>query len=568
MSIDAYYPIGDNHWFYLFVIAVLEGLAIYLWQYRKMPGAILQICCQCGKGMWLLSLVMASVSAELSSKLFWISLQQMSAILLVYMWFLFIVKISQQEKQIPTVVHYLLPGIVILLWLIIVTNSCHGWYWREVWLDNGALKGFRGPAIDLARGFAFLLQMVNVGLGIRWIIASAGLRRQQALAIVMSTAITLSGYLVGLIPGIHVFSPQALGFLLSGIYITFVYRWWLIYNILPQVQKAVVQNMIDGLLVIDEQDYIVDINLAAKAILSGLPASVGCKYQEVVAGWSALTELGGNLGSRTVEVMREYPEGHRYYQLQMTALQNATGYFLGKIILLKDITEQKNNHAQLLEQQKALSIMTERDRLGRELHDGAGQLWSYINMQVEAARAFLDKKNVVQVGLLLEKLAGVTRDVHVDIRESITGLQTATALGQGFLQTLEEYLQWFRQNFGIDTELIIGSEYVTGALSPTAEVQVHRIIQEALTNIRKHAVANHVKVVVRTSGDWVEIRIEDNGRGFDLAKMVGKKGSFGLKIMRERAEETGARFQIQSAPGAGSKVIVQVPLAEVVYTGP
>lgn len=189
-------------------------------------------------------------------------------------------------------------------------------------------------------------------------------------------------------------------------------------------------------------------------------------------------------------------------------------------------------------------------------------------MQVEAVRSLLDKKNPVQADLLLEKLAGVTRDVHVDIRESITGLQLAATREQGVWQTLEEYLQWFEQNYGVDTELIINinNEFAAGLLPPTTEVQLLRIIQEALTNIRKYAGARHVKVIIRVNGGLADIRVEDDGCGFDLDVAANKEGSFGLKIMKERAAEIGAQFSIQSKPGVGTKVILQIPLAAGVNT--
>ena len=115
------------------------------------------------------------------------------------------------------------------------------------------------------------------------------------------------------------------------------------------------------------------------------------------------------------------------YQIRTLPLTTPQGNLLGKTILFKDITEQKRDEAKIIDQEKALSIMTERERLGRELHDGNGQLWSYINMQVEAARSLIEKKDFTEADVLLEKLVGVTQDMHVDIRESITGLQlTAT----------------------------------------------------------------------------------------------------------------------------------------------
>ena len=98
--------------------------------------------------------------------------------------------------------------------------------------------------------------------------------------------------------------------------------------------------MVDGLLIIDDEDYIVDMNPAAEIIFATIPTNIGSKFQEVVAAWPTLGEFGGNTGFKTVEVAREYPEGRRYYQLNIIPLATQ-GSLLGKVIVFKDITEQK-----------------------------------------------------------------------------------------------------------------------------------------------------------------------------------------------------------------------------------
>ena len=90
------------------------------------------------------------------------------------------------------------------------------------------------------------------------------------------------------------------------------------------------------------------------------------------AAWPELAHADDNSGRTVLEVVRELPAGNRFYQLNVTSLQTK-GHSLGKAIIFKDITEQKCNQAKLLEREKALSILTERERLGRELHDGQGQ---------------------------------------------------------------------------------------------------------------------------------------------------------------------------------------------------
>jgi two-component system nitrate/nitrite sensor histidine kinase NarX len=97
-------------------------------------------------------------------------------------------------------------------------------------------------------------------------------------------------------------------------------------------------------------------------------------------------------------------------------------------------------------------------------------------------------------------------------------------------------------------------------LSPRAEVQVIRVIQEALTNVRKHAAASATVVRVTSDDGFVTFRIEDDGRGFDPARrLLDRDPGFGLHSMRERMESIGGTLAVEAAPGRGTTVIAQVP---------
>ncbi|MBP2636546.1 MAG: liaS [Firmicutes bacterium] len=556
--VEVFLPI-DNIILYLVIAAVFEALAVYLFQFRRIPGALLLVYCQIAKGFWVLAKPFVSLQPDLPGKLFWVNFNEWTPILLTYFWFEFILQVSQQKNRLITVIQVLSRATVVSLLLIISFDSMLGWYWGPMTFDGQVLSIVAGPAAKVNAIFCYALNLLSLGLSVRWVYCSNGLRRQQAVAVSVTPVFNLIGIILGYTFELQAVPPQVPGLLLSAIYVTGVFYWWRIYSILPLAQEAVTRNMNDGLLVVDKKSYIVDLNPAASTILAGIAVTIGDKFSAIIAAWPELAAMGDK---PTLEVSRIFNGLQRFYLISTLQCKTPQGHVIGQTFIFKDITEQKRDHAKLMDQQKALSIMAERERLGRELHDGQGQLWSYINVQVEAARSLLDKKDFVQADLLLEKVAGVTQDVHVDLRESITGLQLS-ATKEGIWQTLDEYLQWFKQNHGIDTELLLSEEVVAGLLPPTTEVQLLRIIQEALTNIRKYAKAQKARVAILVKDDnIVEIQVEDDGCGFDLTAVAAKKGSFGLKIMQERAAEIGAQYQICSKPGTGTKVIVQVTIAE------
>lgn len=557
-SIELFLPV-ENIIAYLLIAGVFEALAIYLFQFRSTPGAILLVCCQICKGIWVLALAFCSMNSDLPAKLFWARFTEWMPVLLIYFWFEFIWEVSQQKAKKLAALPYSVRGIVIALVLIIGFDNWLNWYWGIISLNGQVLSIAFGPAARVTMIFCYLLNLVCLGLSVHWIYSTNGLRRKQAVVLSVTPLFNFIGNVAGYAFAFQIVSPKMVGMLLSAVYVTWVFYWWRIYSILPMAQDTVTRNLNDGLIVVDEKGYIVDMNPAAKIIFKGIPVIVGQKFAETAASWPVLSEIDENPSAETIEVKRDFAAECRFYQIKTLLFSTPQGHRLGKTLLFKDITAQKRDQAKLVDQQKALSIMAERERLGRELHDGQGQLWSYIHMQVEAARSLLEKNELVQTGSLLEKLAGITQDVHIDLRESIAGLQVAAAR-EGIWQTIEEYFQWFEQNYGIHTKLVISNEFTAGLLSQTTEVQLLRIVQEALTNIRKHAKAQQVKVIAQVNNGLAEIRVEDDGYGFDLAAGSEKKGSFGLKIMRERSAEIGAQFHILSMLGAGTTVILQIPL--------
>lgn len=561
LSFNAYYPITANLWLYLLVIAVLGAMAIYTWQYRKIPGAVAVAMSQLCKALWLLGLVSVGLSAGLQAKLCWVSLEQMMSILLSYLWYLIIIRLSKLDRKIPKTVTYLLGAFVVFMWLAILTNNWLALSAKKVWLNGPALIVAKGPVNSLLLYSSYLLNIANIGLMIYWAVKSIGLRRKQAIWFLLLSGLSWVGNIMTYIPRFKFLAPQALSFLVTGILITWIYYRGNIFSILPLAQNTVIRNMVEGLVVIDEEDYIVEMNQAAQTIFQGLPAQVGAKFQPVTAAWPGLAQINGSLKTQTAEAARDYPGGRCYFQFTVTTLQAVWGPSLGKVIVFKDITGQKQEQLQRLEEQKALSVLAERNRLGRELHDGQGQIWSFLKMELETIRTLLGEAQIAAAGEQVQQLIGITRDLNTDIRESIAGLKNIPA-DNDLVTALREYLELYQKNYHIATRLTLPEGTNDGLFSPSAEVQLLRIIQEALTNIRKHAKAGRAEVAIQRSAATVTLTVADDGCGFDASILNQSKKSYGLQVMQERALEAGGKFRVESGQGRGTKVIVQFDLGK------
>ena len=148
----------------------------------------------------------------------------------------------------------------------------------------------------------------------------------------------------------------------------------------------------------------------------------------------------------------------------------------------------------------------------------------------------------------------------MDVREAIDGLRLQSGQNGSFSVVLQEYMADFETRTGINTTLEI--TVADFALVPDTALQLQRIIQEALTNIRKHAQAQNVHVDLRLQRDgWLNLTIADDGRGFDPDLPRGRK-HLGLSTMRERAESLGGDISIVTGSGQGTRVTVTLPMQE------
>jgi signal transduction histidine kinase len=215
-----------------------------------------------------------------------------------------------------------------------------------------------------------------------------------------------------------------------------------------------------------------------------------------------------------------------------------------------------SDNAHLHEQVADLAVAQERLRIAHEMHDGLAQVLGYVNTKVQAAEAYLKREKTEEAGAQLRELAAAARGAYADVRESIVGLRTLP--GQRSLHdVLEEYLRHWEEMSRVSTSLRIDASV---QLRPSQELQVVRIVQEALTNVRKHARASHARVDIRTEGETLVATIADDGVGFNAAARArGEFPQFGLSTMRERAESIGGTLAIDSTPGSGTTVRFELP---------
>ncbi len=207
--------------------------------------------------------------------------------------------------------------------------------------------------------------------------------------------------------------------------------------------------------------------------------------------------------------------------------------------------------------EKEAAVSQERSFLARELHDSIAQSLAFLKIQVQLMQDALGRDDLLQAKVVLDEINIGVRESYADVRELLVHFRTR-ANAEDIEPALKTTLRKFELQSAMPTALQMEGQGMP--LDPDLQVQVLHIVQEALSNVRKHAAATQVWLDVQQAPRW-RFEIRDNGTGFSNADDAHNDNHVGLRIMRERAERIGASLDIYSVPGRGSSVILTLPPA-------
>ncbi len=216
------------------------------------------------------------------------------------------------------------------------------------------------------------------------------------------------------------------------------------------------------------------------------------------------------------------------------------------------------DNAHLHQQVASLAVGQERLRIAHEMHDGIAQILGYVNTKVQAANEYLRRGKSEEASVQLRELASAAREAYSDVREAIVDLRTLPETSRAFSDVLREYVDRWKEQIGVSTHVSIDGDL---AIPAGIELQLVRIVQESLANVRKHAKATSVDLEVHYRNGKLRMTVTDNGLGFNTATRAPSEfPRFGLSTMRERAESIGGKLDIESAPGRGTTIRLEVPV--------
>jgi signal transduction histidine kinase len=543
-------------WPSIFTIMLLTILAVYAWRRRNLPGALwFVIYCLLGVA-FLAAKVIEFLAVDFQTKIFWFNVE--------YPWWLpgttaltcFVLEYAWPGRWVKPRTIALLSIVPLLAVVLLFTNNFHHLSFRAY--------TFTGDVVPLYGQAGWGFVVYNLGLRVVSITALVWLSirspQHRLPAVLIMLAETVVGVVLVLDPYIEesqfFYVPEKTIPVVACAIALFGYR---IFDPIPVARQTVIDQLQAGMLVLDLDGHVISLNPAAERILNATAKQVKGKLVKEL--WPAYPEKHlGDAGATEIELGPGEGTGLQYYMFTNSLLHDFRGLEVGRLLLLRDVTEQKRAQAQILEQQKVQAALEERAGLARELHDSIDQALAAAQLQAEIADELVDRGEIAAAHDSLSRLVEVTQSAHVDIRQYLLGAKTLLTPGQDVFLALHQYVKQFSRDFGPPTELVIAPGMQEQGLDSQAGVQLIRIMQEGLANVRKHAHASAAKVVFTFNAGRIQVRIEDDGVGFDVARLFHAQGQrFGLLSMRDRAEAIGGTFQILSAPGCGTQVIVEVP---------
>jgi len=564
----------------LFATTAVNFFTAYIsWQRRKTKGGIYFAFGMIGVTFWTLTTGLDYSSTSIPLKVFFAKLETIGYNSALALLALFILSYAGHDDWLKkwwvNLSFIILPiSNILLAW----TNDLHGWLWTGFTASefgDNVVVFHHGPAFIWVAIVDYLMTaIILINL---WQTTSKGseLSRRQARLLFLATIFPVLSNLIYLvnIPAVSGIDWTSITFSITGMFFLIALYGRRLLDIVPIARHTMIEKMTDYILVLDMQNRVMDFNSATQENFNIKENDIGNTVNDVMAAWPEIIAFSLSSPADTVQTIIEKEGKSKVLDMRLTLLEDNRGQLYGKLIVFRDITERyhmeqaleqrlfeikklhenlQQTQAQLVEQQRALAILEERQRLGRDMHDSVNQSIHSSMLFSETLVALLEKGQTEKAIQVAERIQESGQQALKEIRLLVYETQSRLAdESTDLIGALEERLNMVERRFGIRAEIIFDTD--TMKYCPAAwRENLYWMIMEALNNSLKHAKARNIKVLFHCTGEQLEVEVKDDGTGFEPGQARG--GGFGMRTMRERAEILGGELSVQSSPGHGTRV--------------
>ena len=563
------------------------ALAIYFWRHRHLTGATPAAWMMLAAGIFAFGYLLQLISTELSGQIFATNIQYVGIVALPVAWFAFSLRYTGHDKWLTSRALLLLAIIPSVTAILAWTNSFHGLMWHGRHLESS------GPFVVIAKtyglwfwvhtSYSYVLIILGMVALVQRLFRTPRLYREQSIALMISVVVPLGWnvvYVFNLAPLYRIdLTPSA--FTVSGLALAWGLFRLRLFDIIPIAREMVIEGMSDGIIVLDTQSRLVDMNLNAERII-GYPMSkaIGQSIEHVLSAQPKLVELLHDFMDEPSEVVIETGGMQHYYQVNISTLYDRHGRLRGRLIILHDVTEYKLIEARRKELEDRAHLVSRMSTVGEmaagiahEINNPLATVIGYASLLLKRAIPSEIKKDlkVINRGAksaadILEKLLTFAgqRQVEWDYVDINRILEIAIEFRK---HTLSNNNIKVIKQFDRSLPKIIAD---SGQLQ---EVFLNLIMNAETSMIESHGGG---KLVIKTekADNNIHICFKDDGIGiseeniskifdpFFTTKEVGKGTGLGLSISFGIITEHGGRIYAESEYGNGATFIIELPVSK------
>ncbi len=530
--------------------------------------------------LWAFTSAIEKIPPDIPTKILISKIQYFGVSAVPPLWLLFVLQYLRRDRLLKLELKLLLWVIPFICIVLVWTNEIHHLIWASVTPVSsmvGAPSIYQhGPLFWFFAVYNYLCMLLGC-LGLIWALfympAKYKSQARFLLAGISIAWLTNLLYLAGITPtpGLDLTS---LSFLLTGVILSWSILKHQMLDLIPIAREAVVEQMVDAIIVLDEEERLIDMNARARGLLGMRRYEAAGNTMGAVFPYLKSKIPAEHSNQETVSEISLPNQPGMWYELRTAPLKNAQGHPIGFALTLRDITRSSIAEQQLRSAEaersrlkEAQAVEMERNRIAQEIHDGLAQNLVALRMRLRRLGK-LQEADPARMSVELKDAQELVDDSLLEARRSIFALRPLALASRGFVPALEQFAAGFSEYY--DLQVHLEASGLKARLPPTLELTLFRIIQESLNNVAKHAQASQVWITLGDCDlDKVQVEIRDNGQGFDLAELdhSDHRGSFGLRLMEERVQSAGGQLIIDSQPGSGVRLTAVLPLTQIANPG-
>jgi len=580
----------------LLAAAISIGLVVYGWGRRTTTGAPLFLLLMFAIAEWSVGYMLELGTPAMADKIFWAKTEYLGIVTIPAAWLAFALQYSNpsrwqaiRRRVVPLLA--LIPTItVILVW----TNEAHGLIWKAIALDTSgpfvALSLSYGIWFWVNLGSAYLMVLAGTVILLAMVFRSSHLYRQQGIAIIVAVVIPWIGnafYILRLepVPNLDL-TPFA--FTLSGMALAWAIFRLHLFHIVPIALRAVFDSMNDGVIVLDQENRVVEINPRAREIIGVQNDVIGQTAASVLARWPRLVERFQHVMRTRTELTLSQNGESRHYSLRISPLRNERGRISGRLLVFRDITERKHAEQELVQAKEAAEAANRAKstflaNISHELRTPLTVIIGYSEMLQEDAHElgyadFVPPLETIQTSG--NHLLNIINDI-LDLSKIEAGQVEMTIVTFDVTQLTHDTLTIARTLIDRNDNVLIAHLADDLGQMRSDLTKVRQILLNILSNAAKFTeqgtITFRAERVALNGEDWLHFTITDTGIGITREQMerlfhpfmqadsstTRKYGGtgLGLAISRRFCNLLGGDITAYSEAGQGTTFTIALPAA-------